>query len=328
MSVVAMSDTAGSLGVEIGRAVAAGLDYAFADREIITEAAERFGQDARALTHIVEERPTLREHFEVGTRRYAAFVEATILEMAARDDVVLVGRACPFVLGEAPHTLRVRIDAPERLRAERIARSPGITPQAALDRVRESDRGRSARTKLLFHADWGDPLRYDLLLSTERLDVDDGARAVIQALAAERFRSTEASRRTMTDRALASQVHARLFANAVTRDRPLEVTCAGGVVTLAGAVDAAQLWVTAEEVAAAIPGVAAVRNEITVIGVALDTRSEGDELSHAAFLHGEGRSWGGYGGEWYEREWDAVRRYRDARRGQAQESPEPARRTS
>jgi hypothetical protein len=61
MSVVAFSETAGSLGAEVARETAATLGYDFADREIITKAAERFHEDESRLAHFTEERPTLRE---------------------------------------------------------------------------------------------------------------------------------------------------------------------------------------------------------------------------------------------------------------------------
>jgi cytidylate kinase len=328
MSIVAISETAGSLGLEIGRAVAARLDYDFADREIITEAAERFGQDARALAHVVEERPTLREHFEGGARRYATFVEATILGMAARDDIVLLGRASTLILRDTPHALRVHVDAPKRLRAERVARSAGIALDTALARIAQSDRGRSARTKLLYHVAWGDPVLYDLVLNTERLDVEGGTRAVIRTLADERFRSTDDGRRSVSDRAIVAQVRARLLANALTRDRPIEVHVDDGVVTLTGVVDAAQVWAAAEELTAGVPGVVRIANEIALASEAPDAAPEPDELSHGAFLHGEGRSWGGYGGEWYDREWDALQRYREARRERAHQASRRERRAS
>src|SRR4029434_4701424 len=45
MSIVAISETAGSLGNEIGRRLAERLNYRFADREIIAKTAERFGEN-------------------------------------------------------------------------------------------------------------------------------------------------------------------------------------------------------------------------------------------------------------------------------------------
>ena len=103
MSIVAVSDTVGSLGTEIGRKVAAILGYEFANREIISKAAERFGEGVVELTHATEEKPTLWERLTDTQRRYTTYVEAIMLEMAARDSVVLVGRASTVILKSVPY---------------------------------------------------------------------------------------------------------------------------------------------------------------------------------------------------------------------------------
>src|SRR4029453_11342810 len=121
MSVVAISESMGSLGIEIGRSLAARLGHEFAERDIITKAADRFGQDVARLSHAAEERPTLRERFSAAHGRFAHYVEATVYEMAARDNMVLAGLASTIILAEAPHTLRVRVTGAELRRAERVA---------------------------------------------------------------------------------------------------------------------------------------------------------------------------------------------------------------
>ena len=68
MSIVAMSETIGSGGTEIGRALAGGLGWEFADREIITKAAEAFGEAVMDLRHATEERPTLWDRFRQSQR--------------------------------------------------------------------------------------------------------------------------------------------------------------------------------------------------------------------------------------------------------------------
>lgn len=98
-----MSETLGSLGSEIGRTVATALGYEFADREIITRAAERHGEDASALWHVAEEKPTLRERLTERQDHSSLSIEATLFEMASRDNVVLIGRASTVVLRDAPH---------------------------------------------------------------------------------------------------------------------------------------------------------------------------------------------------------------------------------
>src|SRR6266550_899858 len=190
MSILAISDTAGSLGREIGRTVAAALGHEFADREIISKAAERFGEGVLELTHATEEKPSIWERFTETQRRYMAYVEAIVLEMAARETVVLVGRASTTILGKIPQALRVRISAPEGIRAQRVHQQQGLTADAALDYVRRSDRERAARVRFLYHVDWDNPFSYDLVINTERLSADEGARLICQALQEKRVEIT------------------------------------------------------------------------------------------------------------------------------------------
>jgi cytidylate kinase len=307
MSVIAISETVGSRGQEIGRAVASALGYEFADREIITKAAERFGGDVGTLTHVTEERPTVFEHFSDLGRRYCAYVEAVILELAARDNAVLVGRAATIVLGNTPHTLRVRISAPEALRVERVQEEHGFTDDAARAEVVRRDRERAARVRFFYHVDWDDWRLYDLVLNTDRLRVEDGARVVQTAVAGERWRSTPAGRQALLDLSLAASTRARLLRNPLTARAPITAGCVDGVIRLTGAVDAAQIWAAAHDEAAAVPGSAGVQDDLTVIG--LEGWNEREELSHSGFRHGEAWGWGGYGGGWHDQEWEAIQRY-------------------
>lgn len=132
MGVVVMSETLGSLGDEIGRALGRSVAYEFADREIIAKVAERFGEGVVELAHVTEEKPTLWERLADTKRHYLASVEAIVFEMAARDNVILSGRGAAFLLGGISHVLRVRITAPERVRAERVAQRQDLSRDAAL----------------------------------------------------------------------------------------------------------------------------------------------------------------------------------------------------
>src|SRR5262245_50459946 len=165
MSIVAISETAGSGATEIGRMLAATLGYEFADREIIEKAAEGFGEGVTTLTHAMEERPTLWERITDTQRRYVTYVEATILEMEARDTDVRAGRASTIVLCHVPHVLRVLITASERVRVERLESQQGLVHEAAVRYVRRSDREREARVKFIYRVDVDDPLAYDLVLN-------------------------------------------------------------------------------------------------------------------------------------------------------------------
>lgn len=289
MSVVAISESLGSMGIEIGRTVAARLGYEFAERDIISKAADRFGADVMRLSHAAEERPTLLERFNAEQRRFAQYVEATVHEMAARDNFVLVGLASTLILANAPHTLRVRVTAREAARAERLARQLGLTEAAALERVRDADRERAGRVRFLYHVDWEDPLLYDLVINTERAEAEEGAGLVQQALEHERFRSTEASRRVMAERSLVAQAYAVLLADPITRTRPLTVQCEDGVLGVGGRVEE---WSTRRAVEQALSSISGVREIRFLAPAAIDGEGGGD-AEHD--LYGDAHRWGGFG---------------------------------
>lgn len=264
MSIVAISETVGSLGDQIGFELAQVLGYRHADREIISEAAERFGQRVTELRHLTEERPTFWEHFSETRRRYLTFVEAIVLEMAARDKVVLVGRGTTMYLQGVPHALRVRITAPEQARVLRVRQRQGLMDDAARRYVRQSDRERAARIKFIHHRDWEDPTLYDLVLNTAALTVAEATGLLREALRSERFQPTPSALAALKDRSLAALARAELLRHPHTAHLPLATSCEDGYLAVSGSVTDEALRDEVQKVLAAVPGVKGIRNEIVI----------------------------------------------------------------
>jgi cytidylate kinase len=265
MGIVAMSPTLGSGGDEIGRELARTLGYECADQEIIVAAANRFGEDVRALERFTEEKPALWERFSETRERYRRYVEAVVWEVAARDRAILSGRGAAFVLRPVRHALRVRITAPEGVRVARLASHQGLTPDAAAQLVRQNDRERGARVKLLYRLDWEDPLVYDLVLNTEGLAIPDGVRVLTEALRGERFRPTTEALGDVRDQAAAAGARAALVADARTRRVWVEsVECRHGELRLRGMVDREEVRWIVEEIVRHAPAVEKVVNELVV----------------------------------------------------------------
>jgi cytidylate kinase len=262
MSIVAISETIGSLADTIGQELARRLDYQFMDREIIAKAAERFGESPGDLTHVTEEKPTLLERFTHSKDHYLSSVEATVLEMAARDNVILCGRSATLVLGRFPHVLRVRITAPVPVRAARIAHRDGLTSEASANFVREADHDRALRVRYLYHVDWDDPLQYDITLNTERISVERAVALLATTLEDIRYRATGPAQQDLIDGSLTAMAKAALRANPATRSLQVFVTCKGGQCSLTGLVDTEADRQLAQDVLTAVPGVTGVHNEV------------------------------------------------------------------
>jgi len=92
MGIVALTRELGSMGTAIGERIAQRRGYRYVRREILAEAA-RFGEvSEEQLLDAVEVGPGLWERLaEPGARSYL-HVAASVLEFAAGDNVVLLGR--------------------------------------------------------------------------------------------------------------------------------------------------------------------------------------------------------------------------------------------
>jgi osmotically-inducible protein OsmY len=116
----------------------------------------------------------------------------------------------------------------------------------------------------MFHVDWTDPLLYDLVISTETVEVKTAVEQVLELVTAAEFQPTPASRRLLADRALAARVRATMKATPATAQVDLDIQAAGGHVRLAGVVGSEAEREGALAVAREAPGVTQVSSEVKV----------------------------------------------------------------
>ena len=154
-----------------------------------------------------------------------------------------------------------RTNAPERVRAERVEQQLGLTREAALDHVRESDHERAARVKFLYQVNVDDPLLYDVVLNTQHLMV----RLVQEVVREPRFQTSAASQRELVDLSIAAGVKAAFMANPAIGPRRVFVSASGGYVCLSGTVDAETERKLAQEIVEKMPCVTGVLNEIIAV---------------------------------------------------------------
>ena len=87
----------------------------------------------------------------------------------------------------------------------------------------------------------GHPVHYDLVLSTERLDVPTATALVLAAFEAPRVHATPEAQAEVRDRSLLARAQAALLANPVTRDIELFLQCSGGHLSVSGRVSRTRL---------------------------------------------------------------------------------------
>jgi cytidylate kinase len=263
MAILTISHQMGAGGTEIGTALAQRLGYHYVDHELLEDAVRRYGVAEEKLSHLDETKPSIFERFDTETRHYITVLQTTLLEFAEADNVVLMGRGGQWLLRGIPHVLRVRIIAPfeQRIRRwiKRIAAQSGETlnQRAVADLVRRDDGEKAGRMRYLYEVDISDPTLYDLVVNTERLPCEPVVEMIEGAIRRPEMATSDAGRRVVTARALASRVQVALATSPDTRRYRITVEADNGVVTLEGtaALD------RAVEVARTVPGVAQVKTQ-------------------------------------------------------------------
>jgi cytidylate kinase len=262
MAIVTITHQTGSGGPEIGIDLAKQLGWRYVDRDMLSEAAHRYGVGEDKLTELDEKKPSLFERFDVETRQYITVIQSAVLDIAENDNVVINSRGGQVLLRGISHALRVFVIAPFELRVKRVMKKmagqaqEGVDVRTTVEMVRHSDQEKHGRIRYLYDVDWSDPALYDLVLNTEKLSVDAGVEVLAGLVRT--LVTTEESRQQVRDRALASRVRAALAAHPETRKYRLTVESDRGVIRLEGTATLER----ATEVARTVPGVVDVKSQL------------------------------------------------------------------
>jgi len=263
MAIIVVSHQMGAGGPEVGRAVAQRLGYRYVDQELLLDAVRRYGLAEEKLSHLDESKPTLFERFDTETRHHITVLQTTLLELAELDNAVFMRGGGQWLLRGAAHVLRIRLIAPFEHRVKqwikRVAEMTGETPnqRAAADFVRRDDSEKSGRMRYLYEVDIADPMLYELIVNTEKLKYEAVVEMVEGLVRRPEMQTTEAGRKLVASRALASRVQVALANHPDTRRYRITVEAQDGIVTLEGT----SALERAVEVARTVPGVLDVKTQ-------------------------------------------------------------------
>jgi len=176
---------------------------------------------------------------------------------------VIRGWGAVHLLRNVPHVIRVRVCAPLETRVTRMMERLATDNRETVEsEIQLSEEAHSAITKRHFGINWRDPEHYDLVLSTERLTVDECVDEIEAVMKKSAFQETPESLRMVDDLALEWCVRSALRRDGRTADLSITVTAAGGRVSLLGVVDDDAQRTAAEEVARAAEGAREVDNQL------------------------------------------------------------------
>lgn len=202
MKIITISREFGSGGRELGKKIAAALDIAYYDSEIIKMIAEKTDLSEEYVNRVIERtpmhfypmtpggtfHPTFDPHFNLNNKIYAE--QNNILrEVAKKSDCVIVGRCADYILREFS-PLRVFVYSEMEKKIERCRRyapeSEHLTYKQLRSKIRSVDKERARYYEFFTGQKWGKPENFDLCINTSNVSIDDWVTAMVSVTVAER----------------------------------------------------------------------------------------------------------------------------------------------
>jgi cytidylate kinase len=176
------------------------LSQAVTDRSGVERAPQTSEHEGRALS-LWEQ---LGEHLTGDREAYTTALRAVITDLAAADNVVMVGHGAGLFLRDMRTAVRVFVVAPIEDRVARlIAEGVETDPDQARRLIEQRDRDSAEYMRHAFGIDWLDPHQWDLVINTGQADAHAALDMLVyytQSLIRDRAEQDDLGRQQLTNR--------------------------------------------------------------------------------------------------------------------------------
>lgn len=273
MAVITISRHPGSLGDTVARAIAERLHYRLVERAELVHLAERIGGSDLAWDRAPEMRersPSFWERLNEERRRYSSVLRRVTTQLAAEDDVVIVGLGGGQLLKGLSNVLRLQVVAPLEVRMERVMErgfddvAGPLSRDRARELIRSRDRDTSGYMRYLFNIDWLESQHWDMVINTGRFGVEETVEIIASLVNSGVLQPNAVDRQRLGNLVLASRVEATVLGDPTVWVNSLRVVAQEGRVRVEGEVITEEDRDAVEQVVRMIQGVRLVDNDLRV----------------------------------------------------------------
>ena len=238
MAIITISRGTFSGGEKLAECLAAKLGYESLSREILVEAAGKYGISESELTNAMKAKPAIVERLSLNIDRvrYLSFIQATLCEHVRNDNVVYYGHAGHLLLKDACRVIKVKVIATMEQRITFAMERNKFTREEAILYIRKMDKYRQKWTKFLYGIDWNDPSLYDVVVNLRDISIQTACDMISVMTNSAEFQLNDKTKHAIADLALESQIKAKLASDRTTRDYMLKISVEDGHVSINGRV--------------------------------------------------------------------------------------------
>jgi len=262
MAIITISRQIGSLGDEIAKAAAEKLEYEHIKKSQIGEVLSKHGFSASDVEKYDEKKPSLLQNLSMQKNIFEHLIRVAVYELAAKKNVVIVGRGAQVILKDIPGTLHVRVIAPYAARISKLMEKLRYDEKNAQRIIRQSDRDSSGYISTYFGANWDDSDLYDLVINTRTMTLNTGVEMITRAVGTDEFKKSPEVFEKLRDLALTQKVKAVLLEVSGLEGANLDVQ--KGIVNLSGSARSFAVKEECEKAISNITGITEVNNQLYV----------------------------------------------------------------
>src|SRR6187397_484882 len=270
MPLIAMTREMGSLGKDVAAGIAARSGKRVVYHEIIEPIANKMRLRKSHVERFLEGKSGMWERLTTDKTSLSIFTaDETFRFLRDGSTGVIRGWGAVHLLRDIPHVIRVRVCAPMETRVKRMMERLATDDRANVENeIQISEEAHTAITKRHFGVNWRDPELYDLVLSTERLSVDECVDEVEGLMKKRCFQETPESMRMVENLSLEWSVRSALRRDERTAEAEFTIQVNDGVARLMGVVNTQAEANAAAEVARSVEGVKDVDNQLKAASAA------------------------------------------------------------
>ena len=263
MPVIALTQGMGSLAQDVAERLADDLKLTTLQHEVAEHVAQKMHVSKSLISRLRAGKAGPIERLRTDSHEIAVYTAEDILDAAARGNVVIRGWGATQLLRPVPHVPCIRIMRPFEKRVEWLMKELDTDDRHLAEKeIQRSDHANATRMHEQFGVTWNEPVLFDMVLNTDRLSVDTCVQLIKDLLKRPEFAETDASRALLQCMALSAHVRAALSAHEETNAVNVLIESQDGRVTLRGMVANDAERTATQRVAAGVPGVASVDNQL------------------------------------------------------------------
>ena len=261
MPLIAMTREMGSLGKDVAALVAERLGKPVIYHEIIDQLANKMRLRKSHVIRFLDGKANIWERLTTDKTSMAIYTVDETLALAQSDNVAVIrGWGAAHLLRPIRHVICVRVCAPVPVRVQRMMeRLDTDDEEFVINEIKLSEEAITAITRRHFGVSWQHSDRYDLVLNTERVSVEECADELMALVQDPAFQETAQSKQMLDNLTLESHVRAALRADQRTAKLQISICADRGLITLAGVDNRDRELLLMAEIAAKVEGVSEVK---------------------------------------------------------------------